>query len=108
RRRALLWFKAPVNCHTISLENQRKMEIKMGKSRKFSPTRRSFLKGAAVAASLGAAPSPGIAASVAPPRTPAPLQNARAESTPPPDADVLTPDHCGADFIVDVLRAPQL
>src|SRR5215831_10797620 len=81
------------------------MEIKMGKSRKFSPTRRSFLKGAAVAASLGAAPSPGIAASVAPPRTTAPLQNARAESTPPPEVDVLTTDHCGSDFMVDVLRS---
>jgi acetolactate synthase-1/2/3 large subunit len=81
------------------------MEIKMGNPRKFSPTRRSFLKGAAVAASLGAVPSPGVAAPVAPPRITAPLQNARAESTPPPEVDVLTTDRCGSDFMVDVLRS---
>src|SRR5215831_6247588 len=102
---SLLWFKASLNCHTISFENQRKMEIKMGKPRKFSPTRRGFLKGAAVAASLGAVPSPGVAASVAPPRITAPLQNARAETAPPPEVDVLTTDHCGSDFMVDVLRS---
>jgi acetolactate synthase-1/2/3 large subunit len=83
------------------------MEIKMGKPRKFSPTRRSFLKGAAVAgaASLGTVPSPGIAASASPRRITAPLQNARVERTPPSEVDVLTTDHCGSDFMVDVLRS---
>lgn len=67
----------------------------MSKSRKFSPTRRNFLKGAAVAgAALGRAA-----------RGTAPIQNARAETATPPEVDVMTADHCGADFMVDVLRS---
>ena len=83
----------------------------MGKSRKFSPTRRNFLKGAAAAgaASLSTAAGPAGAAPVKQPaRGSAPLQNPRAETTPPAEVDVLTTDHCGSDFMVDVLRSMDM
>jgi acetolactate synthase I/II/III large subunit len=79
----------------------------MGKSRRFSSTRRNFLKSAAAAgaAGLGTGAATGHAAPEPPIRRTAPLQNPRAESTPPAETDVLTTEHCGSDFMVDVLRS---
>ena len=79
----------------------------MAKSRKFSADRRKFLKGAAVA---GAATftAPGKTATAAPAARGAgraPLQDPRAESGTPPEVDVLTTDHCGSDFMVDVIKS---
>jgi acetolactate synthase I/II/III large subunit len=75
----------------------------MSTSRKFSSTRRKFLKGAAVA---GAAT---LAAPIAPAATPAQpgpvIQDAKAEAGVPAEVDVLTTEHCGSDFMVDVLRS---
>jgi len=80
----------------------------MSKPRKFSATRRKFLKGAAIAgaATIASPVEPGAAARPAP-RIP-PLQDARAERTPPAEVDVLTSEHCGSDFMVDVLRSLDL
>jgi acetolactate synthase-1/2/3 large subunit len=84
------------------------MPIKNRKSGKFSSARRTFLKGAAAAgaASLGAAVEPAATGSALPQaRATAPLQDPRAETTPPAEVDVLTTDHCASDFMVDVLRS---
>src|SRR5438874_13827074 len=77
----------------------------MAKSRKFSAGRRKFLKGAAVAgaATLAAPGKTAIARPAA--RVTAPLQDPRAETGTPPEADVLTTDHCGSDFMVDVIKS---
>src|SRR5437762_2911489 len=83
----------------------------MGRSRKFSPTRRNFLKGAAAAgaATLGASSQ---AAAETPREPPAGrgslLQNPRAETATPPEVDVMTTEHCGSDFMLDVLRSLDL
>jgi acetolactate synthase-1/2/3 large subunit len=77
----------------------------MSKARKFSPTRRSFLKGAAVVGAVSIAPSAGAGT---PPIAKPPLQDARAETATPPAVDVLTTEHCGSDFMVDVLRSLDL
>src|SRR2546428_10699719 len=77
----------------------------MAKSRRFSAERRKFLKGAAVA---GAAPlaTPGKPAVAAPTRrVTTPLQDPRAETATPLEVDVLTADHCGSDFMVDVIKS---
>ena len=77
----------------------------MAKSRKFSAGRRKFLKGAAVAGAATLA-APGEAAVARPAaRATAPLQDPRAETGTPPEADVLTTDHCGSDFMVDVIKS---
>src|SRR2546423_45212 len=78
-------------------------------SQKFSANRRKFLKGAAIAgaAGLGSAAKPAEAAAPAVRRT-APIQSGRAEGTPPPEVDALTTEHCGSDFMVDVLRSLDL
>src|SRR5213592_2131462 len=77
----------------------------MAKSRKFSADRRKFLKGAAVAgaATLAAPGETAVARPAA--RVTAPLQDPRAETGTPPEADVLTTDHCGSDFMVDVIKS---
>ena len=77
----------------------------MAKSRKFSAGRRKFLKGAAVAgaATLAAPGETAVARPAA--RATAPLQDPRAETGTPPEADVLTTDHCGSDFMVDVIKS---
>ena len=77
----------------------------MAKSRKFSADRRKFLKGAAVAgaATLAAPGETAVARPAA--RATAPLQDPRAETGTPPEADVLTTDHCGSDFMVDVIKS---
>jgi acetolactate synthase-1/2/3 large subunit len=83
----------------------------MRQSSKFSPTRRKFIKGAAVAgaATLGSPIAPAIEAKpVQPPGPKVPVQNARAETEVPPEVDVLTTEHCGSDFMVDVLRSLDL
>src|SRR6185295_10700090 len=80
----------------------------MGKPRKFSPNRRKFLKGAAVAGAATLATTAHPAAGAAPAavaRRAAPIQNPQAETTAPGEVEVLTTDHCGADFMVDVLRS---
>ena len=73
----------------------------MGKPRKFSSTRRTFLKGAAVAGAATLAPIQPVAEA----RPGPPLQDARAETATPAEVDVLTTEHCGSDFMVDVLRS---
>src|SRR3989454_2628790 len=77
----------------------------MAKSRKFSADRRKFLKGAAVAgaATLAAPGETAVARPAA--RVTAPLQDPRAETGTPPEAEVLTTDHCGSDFMVDVIKS---
>src|SRR6266567_927650 len=77
----------------------------MAKSRKFSADRRKFLKGAAVAgaATLAAPGETAVARPAA--RATAPLQDPRAETGTPPEADVLTADRCGSDFMVDVIKS---
>src|SRR5437763_1595142 len=79
----------------------------MGKSRKFSSTRRNFLKGAAAAsaASLGTGSPVTATSPAAVTRRTAPLQDPRAETAPPAELDVLTTEHCGSDFMIDVLRS---
>jgi acetolactate synthase-1/2/3 large subunit len=78
----------------------------MDKPRKFSPTRRKFLKGAAVVGAASIAPPIQPAAFPEPPRgARAPVQDARAERATPAEVDVLTTEHCGSDFMVDVLRS---
>jgi acetolactate synthase-1/2/3 large subunit len=79
----------------------------MSKSRKFSPARRTFLKGAAAAsAATLASAGPAVAAVPEPaPRRSTPMQNPRAETGIPPEVDVMTTEHCGSDFMVDVLRS---
>ena len=76
----------------------------MGKSRKFSSTRRNFLKGAAAASAATLGTGSQVAAASPEPvrRRTAPLQDPRAETTPPAELDVLTTEHCGSDFMVDV------
>src|SRR6058998_1068702 len=77
----------------------------MAKSRKFSAGRRKFLKGAAVAGAATLA-TPGERAVAAPARrVTAPLQDPRAETGTPAEVDVLTTDHCGSDFMVDVIKS---
>ena len=77
----------------------------MAKSRKFSADRRKFLKGAAVAgaATLAAPGETAVARPAA--RATAPLQDPHAETGTPPEVDVLTTDHCGSDFMVDVIKS---
>jgi acetolactate synthase I/II/III large subunit len=80
----------------------------MGKPRKFSPTRRNFLKSAAIAGAVTAG-APKQAGVAAPSERPAagrpPVQDARAETAVPSEVDVLTTEHSGSDFMVDVLRS---
>jgi len=77
----------------------------MSKPRKFSPTRRRFLKGAAVAGAAGIVRPPEPPLSARPVVAKPPLQDPRAEAGTPAEVDVLTTDHCGSDFMVDVLRS---
>src|SRR5437870_1792572 len=77
----------------------------MAKSRRFSAGRRKFLKGAAVAGAATLA-TPGKPAVAAPTRrVTTPLQDPRAETGTPPEVEVLTADHCGSDFMVDVMKS---
>jgi thiamine pyrophosphate-dependent acetolactate synthase large subunit-like protein len=80
----------------------------MSKPRKFSSNRRNFLKGAAVAGAASmAAATPAAAGALHEKPQPGkpPLQDPRAETATPPEVDVLTTEHCGSDFMVDVLRS---
>jgi acetolactate synthase I/II/III large subunit len=77
----------------------------MSKPRKFSPTRRRFLKGAAVAGAAGIVRPPEPPLAARPVVVKPPLQDPRAEAGTPAEVDVLTTDHCGSDFMVDVLRS---
>jgi acetolactate synthase-1/2/3 large subunit len=81
----------------------------MRKPRKFSPARRKFLTDAAAAA--GAAtltPSLTMAAAPRPAAAKAPLQDPRVETATPAEVEVLTTEHCGSDFMVDVLKSLDL
>src|SRR5262245_18846555 len=77
----------------------------MSKPRKFSSTRRRFLKGAAAAGAAGLVPPLEPPVEARPVTVKPPLQSARAETAVPAEVDVLTTDHCGSDFMVDVLRS---
>src|SRR5688572_26713263 len=77
----------------------------MSKPRQFSSTRRRFLKGAAVAGAAGIGRTIEPVAEARPPVARPPLQDPRAETGTPAEIDVLTTDHCGSDFMVDVLRS---
>ena len=77
----------------------------MSKPRKFSSTRRRFLKGAAVAGAAGIVQPLEPPAEARPVVAKPPLQDPRAETGTPAEVDVLTTDHCGSDFMVDVLRS---
>jgi acetolactate synthase-1/2/3 large subunit len=77
----------------------------MSKPRKFSSTRRRFLKGAAVAGAASVVRPIESVAEVRPIVARPPLQDPRAETGIPAEVDVLTTDHCGSDFMVDVLRS---
>jgi acetolactate synthase-1/2/3 large subunit len=80
----------------------------MSKPRKFSSNRRNFLKGAAVAGAASmAAATPAAAGALYEKPEPGkpPLQDPRAETATPAEVDVMTTDHCGSDFMVDVLRS---
>ena len=80
----------------------------MSKPRKFSSNRRNFLKGAAVAGAASmAAAAPAAAGALYEKPVPGkpPVQDPRAETATPPEVDVLTTEHCGSDFMVDVLRS---
>src|SRR6266700_4060983 len=78
----------------------------MRKSRKFSPTRRNFMKGAAAAGAASLAPFQPAAAAVREPERGRPtLQDPKAETGTPPEVDVMTTEHCGSDFMIDVLRS---
>ena len=74
-------------------------------ARKFSPERRNFLKGAAAAGVAGIAPPVGATAETRSAAAKPPLQTARGETGVPPAVEVLTTDHCGSDFMVDVIRS---
>lgn len=80
----------------------------MSKPRKFSPTRRKFLKGAAVAGAAGIAAPMQSAVEARPVAREPIVQDPRAETGTPPEVDVLTTDHSGSDFMVDVLRSLDL
>ena len=69
--------------------------------------RRGFLKRSAAAGAALAAPTVGLAeqASTARGSAPTPVMTAAAEAANPPDADVLTADRTGSDFMVDVLKS---
>ena len=77
----------------------------MSKPRKFSSTRRRFLKGAAVAGAAGIVRPPEPPVEARPVVAKPPLQDPRAEAGTPAEVDVLTTDDCGSDFMVDVLRS---
>jgi len=83
----------------------------MAKSRK-TVDRRSFLKGAAAGAVTGAAAFAAPQAigsrqsgTASQQRNPVPLMSPSAESGNPPELDVLTTEHCGSDFMVDVMES---
>src|SRR5207244_9748218 len=82
----------------------------MAKSRKFSADRRKFLKGAAVAgaATLAAPGKSAVAAPAARGAGRTPPQDPRAETGTLPEVDVMTTDHCGSDFMVDVIKSLEI
>lgn len=78
----------------------------MANSRRTSVGRRNFLRSAAGAAALVAGGAPAAAQAPAPrPSRAAPAMSRQAESDSPPSAEVLTTEHPGADFMVDVIRS---
>ena len=77
----------------------------MASQKKASVGRRNFLKGTVGgAAALAAASHPASAQSVEPARA-ATAAIATEERDPSPSVEVLTADHPGSDFMVDVLKA---
>jgi thiamine pyrophosphate-dependent acetolactate synthase large subunit-like protein len=79
----------------------------MKKTSSASVSRRRFLKGAAVSAAAAAAPPVNAAAApqAAAAARPAPALSRAAETAAPSDAEVLTTDRPGADFMIDVLKS---
>ena len=78
----------------------------MGRSKKSSVGRRNFLKSAVVGVATLAAPMEAVSATPveAEPHRSVPLIPPT-ETDPPPDIDVLTTDHPGSDFMVDVIKS---
>jgi len=80
----------------------------MTRSKKISINRRSFLKGTAVvgAATLSA-PIEAVGAQAVTPqgRGAVPLMSPEAETRTPQEVEVLTTDHSGSDFMVDVIKS---
>ncbi len=78
----------------------------MARSKKSPVDRRNFLKSVAVGAATLAVPAESLVAQPAAPRpaTGMALMPPVAENDPPADAEVLTVDKSGSDFMVDVLQ----
>jgi len=76
----------------------------MASSKKTSVGRRSFLKGTACGAAALVASPPAVSAQQAGATGSANAAVATAEKDPVPSVEVLTADHPGSDFMVDVLR----
>lgn len=78
----------------------------MERPKKLSVQRRNFLKGAAVGVATLAVPPQAVSAA---PVTPQMLRSVPllppAETDPPTDVDVLTTDHPGSDFMVEVIKS---
>ena len=70
--------------------------------------RRGFLKRASLAGAAALAPPAGVEPQSPAPRAAAPatpIMSAAAETSPPPDVEILTTDRTGSDFMVDVLKS---
>src|SRR5262245_9477895 len=80
----------------------------MSKPRNFSSTRRGFLKGAAAAGAASIVRPLEPAAEARRVRVTPPLQDPRSETGTPAEVDVLTTEHSGSDFMVDVLRSLEI
>jgi acetolactate synthase I/II/III large subunit len=78
----------------------------VGKSEKKAVNRRDFLKGSAVGvAAIAASGVPAAAQKPAAHAATAPPMSKSAETGDPSDVEVLTTDHPGADFMVDIVKS---
>src|SRR5438034_7154044 len=90
-----------------TLENTGRKERIMEKSKKSPLNRRGFLKGAAAGAAALVAKTPEVKAQQTQARGSAALPSARAlaAETDPVSTEVLTADHPGSDFMLDVMKS---
>jgi acetolactate synthase I/II/III large subunit len=78
----------------------------VGKSGKDAVNRRDFLKGSAAGvAAIAASAVPAVAQKPAAHAATAPPMSKSAETGDPSDVEVLTTDHPGADFMVDIIKS---
>ena len=77
----------------------------MAKPRKLPAGRRDFLKSVVAGAATLAAPAEALPAKPVDERASRPLPPPMIESDPPADAEVLTLDRSGSDFMVDVIKS---